>query len=114
MSAAILAAAAAASKASKVAARLLKRDAVIHAFTPQVRLALVNCTASAEDGRRRFNVTNRAAASLYGKTIAGAALMAAMLKGEERAILQFMCVTRTSLTTYSRGGRCQSNSWRGR
>lgn len=72
------------------AARALARDVVLRAHTPALRLAFVQATGVAAAGCGRFHVANPRAAELYAKTLAAAALLASLLRDEERVIVQLL------------------------
>lgn len=78
------------SLAQKAAALQLRRDYILKAWTPRLKLTLVNSTRTAQDGCRRHHVKENAGAALLAKALTGSALISASLKGEERAILQLV------------------------
>lgn len=73
----------------KILQRSLVRDHVISAFTPSLRISMIQSTNTVETGRKKFNVTNPHAVRHYGMCLTSSALMASMLRGEERFILQY-------------------------
>ena len=70
--------------------RAFSRDHLLRGFTPSLRASFAQATLSAESGRLRWGITDPRASILYGRAVVGAALLSANLKGEERAILQFV------------------------
>lgn len=75
---------------SAAAARIFSRDHLLRGFTPQLRAAFAQATVSAESGRKRWGIVDPRASALYARALVGAALLSATLKGEERAIVQFI------------------------
>jgi redox-regulated HSP33 family molecular chaperone len=80
----------AAATIAAAAAYQLRRDAVLKVWTPHLRLVLVTATRTANEAVRRHGLASPAGAALLAKTAAGAALLSASLKGEERAVLQLV------------------------
>ena len=70
--------------------RAFTRDHLLRGFTSSLRASFAQATTSAESGRLRWGITDPRASTLYGRAVVGAALLSANLKGEERAILQFV------------------------
>lgn len=73
----------------RILKRSLVRDHVISAFTPSLRISMIQATNTVEQGRSKFKVTNPHAARHYGMCLTSSALMASMLRGEERLIVQY-------------------------
>jgi redox-regulated HSP33 family molecular chaperone len=75
-------------KATKAAARALQRDHILATATSAVRLRLVLATRTLQTAIDKHEVTNPKAAVLLGRTLVATALMASLLRGEERTIVQ--------------------------
>ena len=72
--------------------RQLSKDQVLRCHTPSLRLSLVRCPLTVAKGLERFTVKQKDVAALYARSMAASALMASMLKGEERVTLEFKYV----------------------
>lgn len=75
---------------SLAVARAFSRDHLLRGFTPHLRASFAQATLSAEAGRARWGISDPRVSLLYGRAVVSAALLSATLKGEERAIIQFV------------------------
>ena len=69
--------------------RQLMRDVMVQAFSPHVRLSVVQMTASAQAGVDRFGLVHAPTAESYTRTLTAATLLSSFLSGEERVALHF-------------------------
>jgi molecular chaperone Hsp33 len=91
-------------KHKDILARRRTRDHILRASTEDLLIAIINNTNTTATARKRHNLSNLAT-KLLGRAMAGAAILASYLKGEERVILSFKGQGPMSLV-YAEASRC--------